>query len=213
MDGTIVDTNHIWRKATDDLVAARGISLHSALHQEIAALTHGLTLTESCKIIKNMLNLPDPLEEIIKEKSQRSSSLYEQEIKFIGGFEEFHQKVLLNRLRNGIATNADDTTLRISKQKFNLEHFFGVHIYNISQVNNLFKPHPAVYLHAAEKLEVDPKECIAIEDSAHGVQAAKNAGMLCIGINSSKKIEQLCNADIIVDDYYEINLPALLKPN
>lgn len=42
------------------------------------------------------------------------------------------------------------------------------------------KPDPAVYLNAARALGVQPKECLAIEDSLHGVAAAKAAGMRCI---------------------------------
>jgi beta-phosphoglucomutase-like phosphatase (HAD superfamily) len=44
------------------------------------------------------------------------------------------------------------------------------------------KPHPAVYLHAAEKLGLDPSECVAIEDSTTGAQAAQAAGMHIYGL-------------------------------
>ncbi|MCL4229433.1 HAD family phosphatase [Candidatus Dependentiae bacterium] len=210
MDGTIIDTNNIWKKATCELIEARGIILDAELQEELLHRTQGLALIESCKIVKDMAKLDGSVEHLIKEKSRRACNLYAQDITFIVGFEEFHQNVMSHHLKNGIATNADDETLLISKQKLNLEKFFGKHIYNITHVNNLYKPHPALYLHAAEQLEVDPKNCIAIEDSAHGVQAAKSAGMVCIGINSTSSLKQLHKADMIVNHYDEIDLAQLL---
>jgi mannitol-1-/sugar-/sorbitol-6-/2-deoxyglucose-6-phosphatase len=44
------------------------------------------------------------------------------------------------------------------------------------------KPAPDVYLAAARELGVAPASCLAIEDSAHGVAAAKSAGMRCIAV-------------------------------
>ena len=44
------------------------------------------------------------------------------------------------------------------------------------------KPHPAVFLTAAAKLGVEPRRCVAIEDSPNGVLSAKRAGMACIAV-------------------------------
>ena len=44
------------------------------------------------------------------------------------------------------------------------------------------KPHPAVYLSAASALGLDPRSCIAFEDSVHGLRSAKAAGMHCIAV-------------------------------
>lgn len=210
MDGTIIDTNHIWKRATCDLIKARGITLDPEQEEDLLHKTQGLALIESCRIVKDIAQLSDSVECIIKEKSSRACTLYTQEIRFITGFEEFHQKIVSFNLKNGVATNADDETLNITKQKLHLEKFFGTHIYNITHVNNLYKPDPALYLHAAHMLELDQKECLVIEDSAHGIQAAKNAGMICIGINSANNILQLRKADLIINGYHEIDLELLL---
>lgn len=44
------------------------------------------------------------------------------------------------------------------------------------------KPAPDVYLRAAERLGVEPTERVAVEDSAHGIRAARRAGMTCVGL-------------------------------
>lgn len=90
-----------------------------------------------------------------------------------------------------------------------IERFFDKHIYNVSRVNNI--PDPILYLYTAKQLNINPAQCIAIEDSAHGIKAAKSAGMYCIGINTAGNYEQLKESDIIVDSYSDINLKDILK--
>ncbi len=211
MDGTIIDTEHIWEKATRDLITSKGIEFNSELENEINKHTRGLALHKSCQIIKDVAQLQDCVEDLIKEQSQIASSLYREGIKFIEGFHEFHKTVKDYALKTGIATNADNLTLLITNQKLKLDRYFGKHIYNISHVNNVCKPHPAIYLHTAKELDVNPLECIAIEDSAHGIKAARSAGMFCIGINTSSSKDQTHEADLKVNGYSEIDLLKLLR--
>lgn len=210
MDGTIVDTEHIWKQATHDLLSARGIEDPYKKHN-LQDQLNGLALHESCAILKDLFKLEDELSLLIAEKSKRAVTLYQQEVKFVQGFTEFHQKIIVNyKLKTGIATNADNDTVAATEKMLNLSTLFGDHIYSISCVNNMGKPDPAIYLHVAQKLAIEPQHCIAIEDSAHGLKAAKDAGMYCIGINTSKNREQLKDAHTIIDGYHEINLEELL---
>lgn len=211
MDGTIIDTTHIWRQATKTLITNHGIDFDHELHQDLHAKIHGLAMKESCSIIKNHFNLHASVEDLMKEKSQLAAALYQTNICFIDGFQAFHKQVLHAQLKTGIATNADDVTLKITKETLNLEQFFGEHIYSISQVNYICKPDPAIYLLAAKRLGVNPQECIAIEDSAHGIAAAKKAGIFCIGINTGKNRVNIEASDLIIDTYEELNLATLLQ--
>jgi HAD superfamily hydrolase (TIGR01509 family) len=206
MDGTIVDTDSIWDQATKRLIESKGVQLTPALTQELHHKIKGLSTHLSCQVIKDMTCIEDPVENLIREKGRIAHELYKQGIKFIPGFEEFHKKVLLKNLKTGVATNADDLTLKTTDEVLQLRRFFGEHLYNISCVGMVCKPDPALYIHAALKLEVDPRDCIAIEDSPHGIRAAKRAGMKCIGINTGKDRSVLHEADLIVEGYDEIDL-------
>lgn len=211
MDGTIISTEGIWEKATELLLTKKGKKLTAKQRKQILAQTHGLQLHGSCLLIKMTLNLPEDVDTLVRELCHLGNIAYEQGITFIEGFEQFHEKTQTHKLKTGLATNAHDATVVITKKTLKLEQFFGEHIYSISHVNNQGKPHPAIYLHAAKQLKVDPIECIAIEDSAHGIRSAKSAGMFCIGINTSKKPDQLKEADLVIDGYHEIDLLRLLK--
>lgn len=211
MDGTIVDTEHIWHQATTDLIARRGVTLAPEQFAQLQKKLSGKGTLDCCIIIKQELNLQDDAADLAHEKSIIANNLYAKGIKFIAGFEEFHAKVLSHNLKIGLATNANDHTLSITQKTLNLDVFFGVHMYNISHVNNVYKPNPDIYLHAAKQLGVDPEYCIAIEDSPSGIKAAKDAGMFCVGINTSKQPDRLSESHYIINHYDELDLTLLLR--
>jgi beta-phosphoglucomutase len=70
------------------------------------------------------------------------------------------------------------------------------------------KPDPEVFLAAAKMLGVSPEDCVVFEDALAGVEAALNAGMLCVGIGSEKILKE---ADYIVSGLDKINLGKLRK--
>jgi beta-phosphoglucomutase len=78
----------------------------------------------------------------------------------------------------------------------------------VADGNNISKakPDPEVFLKAAEMVGVKPEECIVFEDAIAGVQAALNAGMICIGIGSP---DILTKAHFVVPGLYEMNLEKI----
>lgn len=68
------------------------------------------------------------------------------------------------------------------------------------------KPDPEVFLYAADKLKVDPKNCIVFEDAVAGIEAANNAEMISIGIGNA---DILSNADYNFKDFTEIDFDFL----
>lgn len=211
MDGTIVDTDRIWKQTNRILIESRGIEYTPELREELDARTHGLTLQKSCIAIKELANLAESPEDLAHEGRTIAISLYRQGIVFVEGFKEFHHRISTLNMDKAIATNADDHTIKITDELLNLRQLFGKHIYGVSAVNYTSKPDPAVYMHAAKELGYKPEHCIAIEDSAFGVQAAKGAGMYCIGINTGGNPQALKKADTIINCYDEINIKKLLS--
>jgi beta-phosphoglucomutase len=70
------------------------------------------------------------------------------------------------------------------------------------------KPDPEVFTRAANMVGVKPGSCIVFEDAVAGVQAALNAGMICIGIGSP---QVLTEAHYVVSGLSEINLAKLIS--
>lgn len=211
MDGTIIDTEHIWEHATRTAIDRySAIPVTQEKEKELRFCITGLNNAKACQLLIDMFELAVPLEQLMKEKSLIAHELYEKQVRFMDGFTDFHDKIRGLQIKTAVATNAVVETVTITDKKLNLRQFFGEHLYSITDVQNIGKPSPLIYLHAAEKLGVDPSECIAIEDSAHGIQAALAAGMFCIGFNGAGKPEQVEKSHIIVDAYRKIDLEELL---
>ena len=71
------------------------------------------------------------------------------------------------------------------------------------------KPAPDIFLLAAEKLALDPKDCLVIEDALSGIQAAKAAGAKCLAITSSFTPQILVGADFYAPDLAHVPTEAV----
>lgn len=73
------------------------------------------------------------------------------------------------------------------------------------------KPNPAMYVEALAAVDAEPAEAIAVEDSPHGVAAAKEAGIFCIAVPNEITVElDLSAADLIIGSLEELPLQQLL---
>lgn len=66
------------------------------------------------------------------------------------------------------------------------------------------KPAPDVFLNAAQRLNVKPENCLVIEDSPSGVEAARRAGMKIIALCTTNPADSLTNADLILKNLKEL---------
>ena len=86
-----------------------------------------------------------------------------------------------------IASSSSIDRLELCLSLLELEAAFGSHVYSGDMVAR-GKPHPDVFLFAADKLGVDPSDCLVIEDSAGGIRGAVAAGMTAIGLCAASHI-------------------------
>ena len=77
------------------------------------------------------------------------------------------------------------------------------------------KPSPAPYVLAFERLrqstgrDLDPRRCVAIEDSRWGLESAQGAGLRCVGVTHSYSAAELPGAELVVGGLGELTLAAL----
>jgi len=73
------------------------------------------------------------------------------------------------------------------------------------------KPDPELFLIAAERMGIEPAQCVVIEDAPNGVQAAKAAGTKCIAVTNSTNAAKLSKADLICDSLEQINIETIIN--
>ena len=74
------------------------------------------------------------------------------------------------------------------------------------------KPHPEIFLMAAEELRVAPAECVVVEDAPAGIEAAKAGGMMALGVArlNDEELLEAAGADLVVKALDEVKVEALL---
>jgi len=83
---------------------------------------------------------------------------------------------------------------------------------NGDQVKNK-KPDPELFLLAAERIGIEPANCVVIEDTPNGIQAAKAAGANCIAVTNSISAAKLSEADLVCDSLEDIKLDMIQELN
>ncbi|MFA5074669.1 MAG: HAD family phosphatase [Candidatus Babeliales bacterium] len=201
MDGTIIDTEKIWKNITKQYLQKKGFLTLSQQQEQILDSLSGIGLEKACLILKKEFKIANPIEEMMQEKIVLAKPQMLNNVEFIKGFQEFAYQLKNNSIPAGIATNADGDTLATLNKKMNFENFFGKNIFCAEHVGNKLKPDPAVFLHTADKLNAKPEECLVFEDSIHGFMAAQKANMKCIAIKNTINKDQLHLVHGYIDNY------------
>lgn len=95
-------------------------------------------------------------------------------------------------------------------QRFDVDHLFPVKATRDDVGKERTKPHPDLFLLAAERLGVDPARCVVLEDSEPGVTAANAAGCVTIGVPAGMTAEAaFAHADLVVRSVAELDLDRL----
>lgn len=106
---------------------------------------------------------------------------------------DFVQQLANSSIQMAVATSADRIKMEGNLHEIGMpENWFKACVTG-SDVKNK-KPAPEIFLKAARLIELQPTECLVVEDAVNGVQAAKAAGCCCLGLTSSFNRDILLNA-------------------
>jgi len=204
LDGVIVDTAvyHFlaWKRLADQLgipftkennERLKGVSRMASL--EIILEIGGRKLNDNRKQEYATLKNNWYIDYISK---MTSDEILPGSLRFINELRDVNVRVAIG--------SASKNTPLILKQVGILELFDAVADGN--NVRNA-KPDPEVFYKAASMLGIEPENCVVFEDAIAGVQAALNAGMMCIGVGSANI---LTKAHFVVSGLNEMNIEKLL---
>jgi len=201
MDGVVINSEPLYELADIAFLRRKGIAYN---RESIVKTLLGRSLWDTTQILKDIHGIAGDTQKLMKERLGLVEGLYQSSLAYITGFLEVHQYLVEREIKTCIATASHNHLLDAADKKLGLSSIFGQYIFKISDVGNKSKPDPAIFLYAAEKLEMSSEDCCVIEDSPNGIMAAKNAGMYCIGITTSRPSEDLDHADVVVSSHKEI---------
>mgnify|MGYP001571143100 CR=1 FL=1 len=201
MDGVISDTLSFHTEAESKVLLRYGICISP---QEILKEFNGVPDRDGFTIIFKRFNRPLNLQKVKDEKWAFFQELAKNQIPIIPGSLEFIDELIKNRLILGLASSAPSRAIDLVVETLKIKGKFGV-IVGTEEVER-GKPSPDIFLLAATRLKVDPRNCIVIEDAVTGIKAAKAAGMKCIAITTTHERNQLQEADRIIDSFDELSM-------
>lgn len=202
MDGVIIDSEPLHLNIEEDIFKKLGISITYEEHNTFI----GTTSYYMWDKIRTNHNLTQSLEELVElDRNTYLDFLNDTlDLEPIKGVKELITDLHKNNIKLAVASSSP---LNVIEKVLNLFHIRDYFDYIVTgDFVRKSKPEPDIFLYAAEKLDVDPKECVVIEDSHNGVLAAKKANMKCIGYkNPNSGNQDLSKADLTIDNFNNIN--------
>lgn len=200
MDGVVVDSERFITKAEQITFREYGIELTDEDMQKLK----GTTDDDNILYLRRKFRFSGTKEEIVEKRQKILLDLFED----LTVFPDFY-KILpfIKKYRLALTTSASRKDMNWVFKKLSLDGIFSV-IITADDVKQ-GKPNPEPYVKTIKMLELQPVECIVIEDTINGIDAAKAAGAKCVAVEGTFPKEKLAAADFIISNLEE--LPSLLS--
>ena len=210
MDGVIVDTEPVHHFAYYQHFKELNIEVSDEMYRSFT----GNSTRNIFQKLKAQFNLQGDVEDLILRKRHLFNEAFDlkEDLYLIEGVEELIKDLHANGIQLIVASSASNVTINRVFTRFNLHQYF-THIVSGEDFPKS-KPHPAIFEHAAS-LSIAPKEnCILIEDSTNGIQAAVSAGIFCVGYDSfHSKDQDLSKANVVIQHFNELNFEKVRDLN
>ncbi|MBQ7503325.1 hexitol phosphatase HxpB [bacterium] len=175
MDGVLLDSEPFWRQAQMRIFAEVGLNLN----EEDCRQTTGIRIDELVRFRYGQQPWTGPsCAEVSAQIQNTVGLLISQHGRTLPGVREAVNFMRSQGLRLALASSSSLQLIDITLKTLGLQNCF--ELIHSAENEPLGKPHPAVFLHTAEKLGEKPVSCLVIEDSLNGVIAAKAAQMTCV---------------------------------
>lgn len=178
-DGVLVDSETISAKIFQQMAKELGFDLdYETAVDEFA----GASMPENLRFIENNIDrdLPKGFE---KEFRKRTYEAFKTDLKPIEGIHDLIKKVTLPFCT---ASSGPVEKIRLNLTTTNLIEQFEGKIFSSYDIGT-WKPDPGIFLHAANVMGYSPNECVVIEDSDAGINAAIAGGFKVFALTNEKK--------------------------
>ncbi len=206
LDGVIVDSAKFHMLSWIKLMREKGINFGEDDFKRTFGMTNDLILRKY---------FPNASPEDIKKMGEQKERIYRElakgKIKPIDGSIEFIRELKENRFKIALVSSTPIENILFLSKELGLSGLFDA-IVSGSEIKR-GKPDPECYILGSEKINIPPQRCWVVEDSQHGIDAARRAGAKTIGILTTHK--DLENTDLKVRNFQELRdiMSKILKFN
>lgn len=202
MDGVIVDTEPLHRKAYYQMFNDMNIKVDAALYESFT----GQSTINICKRLLDHFTLDAKPEYLVNLKRKHYKYLFnnDNELALIDGVLDLIKDYHSNGVTLVVASSASMLGINQIFDRFDLNLYFNAKFSGADLKKS--KPNPEIFIKAAESTGYSKSECMVIEDSTNGIKAAHAAGIFCTAFKSEHSSGQdYTLANIVISDFTEIS--------
>ena len=175
MDGVLIDSEAAWDAAREAYTREAGGTWSDRAQRDMM----GMSSREWSRYMRDQLGVPEDPARISAAVVERMEAGYREHLPLIEGAVEAVERAAA-RFPLGLASSANRPLIDLALRESGLARHFRATVSSEEVARG--KPAPDVYLEAADRMDVEPIECAAVEDSHNGILAAHAAGMHTIAI-------------------------------
>lgn len=176
MDGTLIDSNGIWKDVDTEFLARRGLPYTQAYYEGVAHTIFPL----AAKFTKEFCRLPESEEAIMAEWMELAGDLYAGSVPEKPGVRAFLERMRARGERMVVVTSAVPVHCRSALTHLGLLPYFERIFF--AQELGMEKKTPELWKRVAAELGAAPEDCTLFDDSVEAVRGAKAAGMHTVGV-------------------------------
>jgi HAD superfamily hydrolase (TIGR01509 family) len=193
MDGVLVDSEDYWVEREREDIFPTVVADGPIPPAEIA----GMNYREMFEYLDDHYDVTVDRDTFLGMFDRTAREIYTEDAALLPGVKPLLSDLAADGHPTAIVSSSPPEWIDLVVDRFDLDAFDAV---ISAETVDRGKPAPDVYAYAAETLAVDPDDCIAVEDSEHGVEAAVRAGMTVIGYRSGADEDvDLSAADVVVE--------------
>jgi HAD superfamily hydrolase (TIGR01509 family) len=175
LDGVLVDSEQLWNQAKEVVVRDAG----GTWREEAPVAMIGMNTPEWSAYLHDELGVQRDLAEIGRDVVGRVEQILRETLPLLPGAVRA-VRALEQRWVLGLASSANRVIIDLVLELAGIADAFATTVSSDEVARG--KPAPDVYLEAARRAGVDPRRCVAVEDSSNGLRAAAAAGMAVIAV-------------------------------
>lgn len=198
MDGVIIDSEEIHKKAYYETFNSIGVNVSDELYK---TLTGSSTINAFQKLVKHFKLSLNP-EDLVIKKRKLYVNFFENDptLHLVKGVESLIKHLYNKQITLVLASSSAMINIDRVFTRFQLHQYFKAKISGADLKES--KPNPEIFEKAAILSEVVKEHCIIIEDSDNGIKAANDAGIFVVGYQNPMAEDQtLENANLITDSF------------
>ncbi|MEA1978291.1 MAG: HAD family phosphatase [Chloroflexota bacterium] len=202
LDGVLIDSSQQHLDSWIRVLPRFGLTMSMELHEQ----TFGMNNREILTIMLGEPPEADFLRRISSEKESAFREIIKGTVEPLAGAVELLEQLHSAKVRQAIASSAPEENIHVVVEELKIGGYFQA---LVSGQDLPAKPDPAVYLEAARQIEMGPEACVVVEDAIVGVQGAKKAGMLAVGVTTTHPAEALQDADLVVESFLDLSVDEI----